>query len=449
MKELEAAELEVETQASRPTLRGDLASFSLAEVLQSFYMSKRSGTLRIIESSRAREREIYFQDGEVYLLLEGHEQGEGELQPLHLGSDEHAETLALQMKDELYEVFLWDADFEFAANVLPRPFYTEVGQSYRVKINTQQFLMEAVRRIAEWEEVRATLPSDDLVVTFETYEKKMHAITARGFPDLLLLVDGRHKIADAIRMSGVGRFQALVLLADLTRSGDVLVVTDEKLAEKEADHAGRSGMVDSGFVGALRAIANERATGLVRATDGRRSKEVAIIEGALHRTGPYRGDSTHPDASLLDAARDLAECTTWPTARWELMDGTLPPLLEKADGPARSPYKLVNEDFFSLFVQAVEEWRRLLEEVPRDKHLAIVDDDEAREKAAAIAGSQVKILLQLDGSRTADDIARAAGHARYETLSTIQQLLKAGVAVTVAPPQAEQAADEEWDLGLG
>jgi hypothetical protein len=449
LKELEAAELEVETQATRPTLRGDLASFSLAEVLQSFYMSKRSGTLRIIDGAKGREREIYFQDGEVYLLLEGYDSGDEELQPLHLGSDDHAETLALQMKDELYEVFLWDAEFEFAANVLPHAFYNEVGQSYRVKINTQQFLMEAVRRIAEWEEVRATLPTDDLVVTFENYEQKMHAITARGYPDLLLLVDGRHRIADAIRMSGVGRFQALVLLADLTRSGDVVIVTDEKMAEKEAEHAGRSGMIDAGFIGALRAIANENATGLVRATDGRRSKEVAIIEGALHRTGPYRGDSTHPDASLLDAARDLAECTTWPMARWELMDGTLPPLLEKADSPARAPYKLTNEDFFSLFVQAVEEWRRLIEEVPKDKHLAIVDEEQAREKAAAIAGSQAKILLQLDGTRTADDIARAAGHARFETLSTIHQLIKAGVAVTVAPPQAEQAAEEEWDLGLG
>src|SRR4029077_8314552 len=98
-----------------------------------------------------------------------------------------AETLSVQMKDELYEVFLWDAEFELTAAVLPAAFYTDAGKAYRVKINTQQFLMEAVRRIAEWEEVRATLPSDDLVVTFETYDKKMRAITARGSADTLLL----------------------------------------------------------------------------------------------------------------------------------------------------------------------------------------------------------------------------------------------------------------------
>ncbi|MEZ0230571.1 MAG: DUF4388 domain-containing protein, partial [Planctomycetota bacterium] len=349
LKELEAAELEVENQAARPTLRGDLASFSLAEVLQSLYMSKRSGTLKIQDKNR--EREIYFQEGEVYLLLDGYDSGETNLQPLHLGSDDMAETLAVQMKDELYEVFLWEAEFEFQAQVLPRAFYTEIGRSYRVKINTQQFLMEAVRRIAEWEEVRATLPSDDLVLTFETYDKKMKAITARGSADLLLLVDGRHRISDAIRMSGAGRFQSLVVLADLTRSGDVVVVTEEKLAEKEASRAGRSGSISDGFVGALRAIAKEGATGLVRATDGRRSKELAMIAGVFHRTSPYRGDSYSNDAPLVDAARDLAEVTTWPNARWEFMDATLPPILEKADDAGRAPYRLNNEDLFAVFVQ--------------------------------------------------------------------------------------------------
>src|SRR5262249_30203430 len=148
--------------------------------------------------------------------------------------------LSVQMKDELYEVFLWDAEFEFTADVLPAAFYTEAGQNYRVKINTQQFLMEAVRRIAEWEEVRAILKTDDLVVAFESYDEKMKAVSERGLADLLLLVDGRHTLADAIRMSGAGRFQSLVLLADLTRSGALHLVTEEARAAKAAAAVGRS-----------------------------------------------------------------------------------------------------------------------------------------------------------------------------------------------------------------
>lgn len=450
LKELEAAELEVENQASRPTLRGDLASFSLAEVLQSFYMSKRSGTLRIIEKNR--EREIYFQEGEVYLLLDGYDSGETNLQPLHLGNDDLAETLAVQMKDELYEVFLWEAEFEFQAQVLPRAFYTEVGRSYRVKINTQQFLMEAVRRIAEWEEVRATLPSDDLVLTFETYDKKMRAITARGSADLLLLIDGRHRISDAIRMSGAGRFQSLVLLADLARSGDMVVVTEEKLAEKAASRAGRSGAIDDTFIASLRAISKEGATGLVRATDGRRSKELAMIGGVFHRTSPYRGDSVTNDAPLVDAARDLAEVTTWPNARWEFMDATLPPILEKSDDAGRAPYKLQNEDLFAVFVQSATRWRALLNDIPKDKHLGVAEGK--RDLAVAIAGNNAAVVHQLDGTKMADDIARAAGAARFSVLSTILELIQAGAVVPVDPPEAkvdegDGSSEEEWDLGLG
>jgi hypothetical protein len=449
LKELEAAELEVENQASRPTFRGDLASFSLAEVLQSFYMSKRSGTLRIFETRRARE--IYFEDGEVYLLIEGYDSGEQSLKPLELvaAAMPVAETLSAQMKDELYEVFLWDAEFEFTANVLPRAFYTEVGKSYRVKINTQQFLMEAVRRIAEWEEVRATLPSDDLVLAFDTYEKKMRAITERGLADLLLLIDGRHALHDAIRMSGVGRFQALVLLADLTRSEDIHLVTEQDLAAKEAAAAGRSGPIDGQFFDSLRALLKEEATGIVRATDGRRSKEIAMVRGVLYRTQPYRGDSTEPDAPTVDSARDFGECLAWVGARWEFLDGTLPPVLERDDEAVRAPLRLDADGFFTTGYRAGAKWVAIQASIPKDKPLALVDSEEARDKAAEIAHDMMNVLLLLDGTRTGDEIARACANARFKALSTVLDLLEAQVVVPVDPPQAEESGEEEWDLGLG
>ena len=447
LRELEAAELEVETAAARPTLRGDLASFSLAEVLQSFYMSKRSGTLRIFE--KGREREIYFMEGEVFLLLEGYESSDQSLQPLHLGNEELAETLAVQMKDELYEVFLWDAEFEFTSNVLPRAFYTEVGKSYRVKINTQQFLMEAVRRIGEWEEVRAILPSDDLVLTFESYEKKTRAITARGQADLLLLLDGRHKIADAIRMSGAGRFQALVLLADLTRSSDLTIVTEERRAEKEAAHAGRKGTVDEKLLDSLGALAKEGVSGIVRATDGRRSKELALVAGVFHRAKLFKGDEPGSQAAAIDAARDFGECMSWRGARWEFLDGTLPPTLDKTDDAARAPLRLDNVVYLEALTQAGARWREIAEKVPRERCLAIVDTDEAREKADDIAGPLRSVLGALDGTKTAEEVARSCGTTRFLALSVILDLLDGQVATVVDPPAPDGESEEDWDFGLG
>ncbi|MBI3724997.1 DUF4388 domain-containing protein [bacterium] len=446
MKELEAAELELEAQAARPTLRGDLASFSLAEVLQTFYMSKRSGTLRIFEPKRSRE--IYFEDGEVYLLLDGYESGETSLQPLQMSANGMSETLSVQMKDELYEVFLWDAEFEFTADVLPAAFYTEVGKTYRVKINTQQFLMEAVRRIAEWEEVRATLPTDDLVVAFESYDEKMRAVTERGLADLLLLVDGRHTLADAIRMSGAGRFQALVLLAELTRQGALHLVTEEARAAKAAARAGRSGQVDASFVESLRALVGERVMGLIRATDGRRSKELAIVGGKITRTQPYRGDDSSETASLQDAARDLGEALSWKGARWEFLEGTLPPFLEK-DESARARLGLETEVFLKQLEAAGKRWCSISTTVPKDKPLALVDDDGARAQAHAISERLPNVLALFDGVRTADDIARSCGNQRFLALSTILDLLEAHVAVVTEPQAAEEPTEEEWDLGLG
>jgi hypothetical protein len=447
LKELEAAELELENQASRPTLRGDLASFSLAEVLQSFYMGKRTGTLKIIDPRR--EREIYFEGGEVHLLLDGYESGEHEIAAVHSKNEELAETIAVQMKDELYEVFLWDAEFEFTSNILPRAFYTEVGRGYCVKIPTQQFLMEAVRRIAEWEEVRATLPSDDLVLEFESPEHKMQAISSRGLADLLLLVDGRHSIADAIRMSGVGRFQALVLLTDLTRNGEVHQVTEEKRAQKAAAKAGRSGVVDKGIVDALRALGREGVTGLVRVTDGRRSKEIALVAGALHRTGPYRGEDPTPGAATLDAAREFGECLSWQGARWEFMDKTLPPILEK-DEAARAALAVDADVFHSSVVESGDRWTKITGRLPKDKALSLVIDDEGkRARAEEIAQPIPSVLFLLDGTRTADEVARSCGNERFRALSTLLDLLEAEVAVAVDPPAAEESSEEEWDLGLG
>jgi hypothetical protein len=449
-KELEAAELESVEVGARPTLRGDLASFSLAEVLQSFYMSKRSGTLRIFETKRARD--IYFQDGEVFLLLEGYSSGEhgpdDTATPLNVSGV--AETLASQMKDELYEVFLWDAEFEFVADILPSAFYTEVGRTYCVKINTQQFLMEAVRRIAEWEEVRATLPSDDLVLAFESYEEKMRAVTERGLADLLLLIDGRHTLADAIRMSGAGRFQALVLLADLTRGGALHLITEEKRAAKAASSVGRSGAIDGGITDALRSLAGEGTAGLVRATDGRRSKEIVLFWGAFYRTQLYKGEDTSADAPLLDAARDFAECFSWKGARWEFLQGTLPPILQKSDERQRELLRLETEAFLAALGESGRRWEEIAARVSKEKVLVVSEDPDLREKANTIAAGMPAVLFLLDGERTSEDVARACGPERFLALSTVLALLDAGVAEARDPtPKEEAVGEEEWDLGLG
>jgi hypothetical protein len=277
--------------------------------------------------------------------------------------------------------------------------------------------------------------------------------------DLLLLVDGRHTIADAIRMSGAGRFVSLVLLADLTRNGALHQVTEEKRAAKAADSVGKSGPIDDGFFDALRQLTGAGVAGLVRATDGRRSKEIVVFWGSFYRTSLYKGEDDRPEAPLLDAAHDFAECLSWKGARWEFMKGTLPPILQKSDEKQREALRLDLEGFLKTAADAGKRWGEIAARVPKDVPIVLRDDEEARTKSEEVASELPAVLFLLDGERSAEDVARTCGSQRFVALSTILDLLDAGIAeVKTAAAEATEAAaetkgegdsEEEWDLGLG
>lgn len=465
---LEAQEAEVAVRSSRHVLRGDIASFSLAEVLQSFHMAKRSGTLTVEVKTavESRSRQIYFDQGEIYLLAGGSEASSSEdegskiLAAANLTEDQLEAATATQMKDEVYEIFIWDgAEFEFSADNLPSEFYAS-SRRRRVRLKTTNFLLEAVRRIAEWEEVRKIIPRDDLVVAFPSSQKKLEALqAARGSQDLLLLVDGQHPIADLVRTSGMHRFRALPVLAELLQEG-VLQLVDPNARRTEDERAivatslPTSGVIESGFVGQLQFVgtlqdlASARLTGVLRLTDGRRSKEMALVEGVPYRTSTFRprtpvaeGNGALAKAAAIDTAQDVSECFSWQGARFELLVGTLPPKL--TDAATRKPMELDVDAFFDAFAEAGERWGAVAEHVPRDRPVAFTSD-EARESG----GSRVSpdVLKHVDGKKTPEEIARLSGR-RYESLSWLATMFEEGL-VEVVDPKDEGGADEKWDLSL-
>lgn len=469
LKALQATSTDVSLETtSRHALRGDLASFSLPEVLQSFYMSKRSGTLKVELKTpvEAKARQIYFDHGEVFLLAGDHHEisdddlVDGLIVGGNLTEDQIASAAAAQMKDEVYEIFLWEgAEFEFAADYLPREF-GQASSRRKVRLNTYGFLLEAVRRITEWEEVRKVIPSDDLVLAFPSSEAKLQAITSKGEKDLLLLVDGRHPIADLVRISGVHRFKAFAILAELVRDG-LLQIVD--LSKREADderalvasNLPTSGVIEEGFVGQLQFVgtlqdmASAGLTGVLRVTDGRRSKEMALIDGVPYRTQPYRPRVAPPEGngallkeSTRDAAEDVSECFSWQGTRFELLVGTLPARL--SDTTAREPMRLESDAFFDTFAQAGERWGLVAELVPRDRTVAFTGD-QARDAARERAGEHPELTELLDGTRSPEDIARVSGK-RFAAMSWIAGLFEEGLVEAVDPPEAD--GDESWDLSL-
>ena len=461
--ELRAVETEISVQATRPSLKGDLASFSLAEILQCFHLGKRTGTLRV-EDPGGRSREIYLEAGEVFILTGdlGQELSEEDLLEKGLVAagtfteEQLAKEAAEQLKDELYEIFLWDkATFELSADHLPLEFYSS-SRHRKLRLNTVEFLMEALRRMAQWESVRRVIPDDSLVIAFDSPGDKMEAIRTRGGQELLLLIDGRHPIADLVRISGLRRFRALTLLAELMRAGllrevDVVSRQEEEEGAMVSTDLPTSGVIEAGFVGQLQFVgtlqdmASAAMTGVLRLTDGRRSKELVLIEGVPHRTTVYRGPVPDGEDSRqlasLDAARDVSECFSWSTPRFELLAGTLPPRLR--DPAKREDLRLEPGAFFDAFAEAGERWGKVAELVPRDKSLQF-SSDEAREQARARASELPRLIELVDGKNTAEDVARLSG-ARYLAMAWLVEMFEEGL---VEPAEAPEGGDEDWDLGM-
>jgi hypothetical protein len=449
-------------------LEGDLASFSLAEVLQSFHMSKRSGTLRIFLENEngevVREKEIYFEDGHVFLLevedygedflldagfisnLRGSFESEVIKQGL-ITEDQLEGQLAEQIKEEVYDVFLWDgARFEFTRDELPPEFFEVSNRVKKYSLNTNMFLLEAVRRITEWEDIREVVPNDDLVVAFESYDSKMRSVTEKGSQEVLLLIDGRHTVHDILRISGARRFHAIELIAELLGINVLHKVDVSSVEVHEAQE--RSGDVPegAGFLEVLRALQKDGVTGVLRVTDGRRTKECAFVEGQPHRTDPFKRGTGNAeiDAELSTRcyARDFAEISILKQARYQLLENVLPPALERGD--RQLEFALDAEGFFCEFLESSKRWQQSVDLIDRDKPLAWRDELEAQREAQAIT-TPADVIEWVDGRRTAEDIIRAHPAGRYLSFMSLGELLSAGVLVYAEPPEEEE---EDWDFSF-
>jgi hypothetical protein len=245
-RKLEAAKY-AEEESVQATLEGDFDSISLADILQSLQRKQLSGTLEVSDGKRART--IFFQRGDVYILRKEEERNDfaemfldsgaiasaaqafgGDLVDKGLVSeDEIGEALATEIKEEVWDMFLWeDARFVFRRNSLPPDFFSPPKGTTRLMLRTDAFMLEAVRRINEWESLKAKLPDPEAVFQFVSAEKKMEAI-ARGNAELLYLLDGRRSLAEVTRISGQSRPDVYRAVAELGDEGVLRALSQDEL----------------------------------------------------------------------------------------------------------------------------------------------------------------------------------------------------------------------------
>ncbi|RMG11114.1 MAG: DUF4388 domain-containing protein [Planctomycetota bacterium] len=211
-------------------VRGDLDGFGLAALCQSLRTRRRTGTLEV--RAEGRTERIYFHRGEAFALSREHEDeafvrdflgesGELAVTDLARASVAEAELSTAQqdaLKERFFDVLLWEgATFCFRRGELPLELFVPGRGTTRVALETERFLVQAIGRLSEWEELRSLLGGADAVLRFRSHREKMTCV--REVADYLTLVDGGRSFSDLVRRTGVDRLEAARVCAGLLRAG--------------------------------------------------------------------------------------------------------------------------------------------------------------------------------------------------------------------------------------
>jgi len=214
-----------------PVMDGDLDGVGLGGVLQSLRDHRRTGTLSV--DAERRSQQLYFHRGEAFLFAERDAAAE-EFEEFFLGDGDadwglesgEGDLADAGLKEAFFDSLYWEgATFTFRQNELPAAFFSPAPGDQKVELQTDAFLLEAMRSMAEWDAIREVLPSANHVLSFVS-GAKARALGEHPDAALLLLIDGRQSFEDLVRISGESRLDAARLLAGLIREGQLEVFAE-------------------------------------------------------------------------------------------------------------------------------------------------------------------------------------------------------------------------------
>src|SRR5579862_3300998 len=235
--------------------KGSVESFSLADVFQNLAMNQQTGTLRVFGNG-AEEKNVFFQNGQVRHLSRGSKSSllpadvfvarglvaRGQIEAAVERQRETGQTLGSclidlgqineeqldevtrhQIEEEIYDLFGWDrASFEFSDG--PQTNLSATGQFPQTgsALPISHLIMEAARRVDEWDRLRKLVPSSkeiysmDLAVrkAVEKGEMEMDPVEKR----VATLINGARDVDDIIEDSGLFKFEVWSALGSFVQS---------------------------------------------------------------------------------------------------------------------------------------------------------------------------------------------------------------------------------------
>jgi outer membrane protein assembly factor BamB/tetratricopeptide (TPR) repeat protein len=242
------------------TLKGDLDSISLADVFQTLSMTQQEGTL--VVQNPEQKKCIYFSRQGVSLVTTGEKKG-GKLGDLLMGlgkinGDQLTEALDVhkersmrlgealielgyvtqediegavrqQIEEEIYDLFSWEnASFEFLEGPPHEGVFSDEGLPItKLTFNVNALIMEAARRIDEWELIEKFIP------TMKEFFVPSERLDTTGLSEqeqfILQLLDGSRNVVDVVRESHIPKFDVCKFLYRLLEDNKARRVDFESL----------------------------------------------------------------------------------------------------------------------------------------------------------------------------------------------------------------------------
>ncbi|MCO5165446.1 MAG: PQQ-binding-like beta-propeller repeat protein [Planctomycetes bacterium] len=244
------------------SFKGNLEILNLSDIFQSLAMNRHSGTLVVNDGKR--EKKIYFAEGEITLLSSNRRQRLGEMliasgkiteEDLDLAlklqkqsrkklgeilveegfcADEDIYKLVrMQIEEEIYDLFLWrKADFEFIADQIPDDMAREAPNLTRLALNTNSLIMEALRRLDEWNLMQDLVPTTKevfVVADGGVLDRCRAGLPERLDPDQ---IDGKTTVEGLGERFFMSEFELCKHLAELVREGALRPLGRDELVER-------------------------------------------------------------------------------------------------------------------------------------------------------------------------------------------------------------------------
>ncbi|MBN1807436.1 MAG: PQQ-binding-like beta-propeller repeat protein [Planctomycetes bacterium] len=245
--------------------KGSLESINLADIFQNLALNQQTGTIKIVTGDE--NYYVYFDHGAVSLFSRDKDKG-GKLGEMVVGRGlaefdqveealrKHGETgkllgevlvemgilveedvanlIRYQIEEAVYDLFHLDAgEFEFIDGAPLPEIFDEEQKAVQIGVNTSSLIMEAARRVDEWERMRDVVPSLEEIFLPQPALKEM---AARGEMEPLAgrifdFLDGGRDIQDVIDESSFSRYEVVRTIAGFLEQGLVRSATLDDLAE--------------------------------------------------------------------------------------------------------------------------------------------------------------------------------------------------------------------------